>query len=94
MKVLVLLCLAALALADDGSYYGDYSVHVPPSPCHGKPGCPGYSGSNVYYRYHVNYPKYGASQGKQETIDASGTRGSYYVEEPNNSIYVSYDHPR
>ena len=33
-------------------------------------------------------------QGKEEAIDSSGTRGSYYVEEPESDIYVKYDYPR
>ncbi|KAF0294984.1 hypothetical protein FJT64_021079 [Amphibalanus amphitrite] len=82
MKTLVLLCLAALALGDDDVYQSHYHDHD------GHPGvplppipCHGKPGC-------PGYP------GKQETIDASGTRGSYYVEEPLSSIYVSYDHPR
>ena len=33
-------------------------------------------------------------QGKEETINSSGTRGAYYVEEPNSDIFMSYDYPR
>ena len=64
---MVLLCLVGLALADDSYYY-------PSPPCYGRPGCHGHSGGNVFYRYHINYPKYGARQVSESACTAQRTQ--------------------